>query len=822
MRTNWFAVKSVIVTSTISLLVLFFGIDRASSHVFLLSGAAAPAETPTVNGVEPSTAPNDIDSPITIVGTGFTADLSGTLVITPPTVRLDNTVLSAVGWVSSTQLTATVPWGLDAGVYTVTVVNPTGEANSLPNAFTVTQGIGVWTTAGPYGGTIYTLALGESQYDTLYATVINVGLFRSRNSGASWELIFNEIGWENAVTVDPANPNRLYIAKRSKGLYRSENGGDTWAALPLPIPNNPPYRLRAFVNPHDGTLLGALSSGSYNLTCDRGCGLFKYNEAGQTWQRLQTTGVLTEETAVTSVGFDPIDSQIIYAGRRDGVVVTSIDGGQIWASLGQTPLSYISKLFVNPISDHEPWVCGTADGQNGGLYKYRGGNWEVVDGPGVSDLVFDPAATNVASQTMWIAADQGVLQSQDGGQNWSNLSPGYGGVMAIALNPANPQVIYSGRYGDGVRVTRDGGASWQTVNQGLSGIVPAWLGVDPLDPMIVYAVADSTGIFGSRNGGEAWEQLTQSWHGPIVVDPTNPQHVVAGNGDEVLVADDGWNFNRSAPVPLPPGMNALFYTPGVNAMATRPGLWLMGAGYLDTRLPYYNQEGGGGIYTSSDGENWIWVSPVQTYPVTTVGFDPVDTNIFYAATSGGGPAGSGAKFLKSTDSGQTWQLSANGLPPDYMSWDTHMAIEPTLPYRIFLVNGGGLYVSSDQGGTWSEANRPSEFNSDTSFNSIVFSQGSPSILYAASTIGLFKSMDGAQTWQRAQGALGQLEIWALATGSTPGRQFLYATTVGGMTTTSQARTMHLAGNNETLVSAGVYRYTTLQLIQHTYLPLLRR
>ena len=48
-----------------------------------------------------------------------------------PTASLGTTALTDVTWVNSTTLTATVPWGMDPGVYTLTVVNPDGGTGSL-------------------------------------------------------------------------------------------------------------------------------------------------------------------------------------------------------------------------------------------------------------------------------------------------------------------------------------------------------------------------------------------------------------------------------------------------------------------------------------------------------------------------------------------------------------------------------------------------------------------------------------------------------------------------------------------------------------------
>jgi len=95
---------------------------------------APPVATPTVVAVGPGQAPNNLDVTLTLTGTDFHAVLSGTEVLTVPTVSLDSFVLPAVGWISSTALTATVPWGLDAGVYTVTVTNPDGGAGCRPSA----------------------------------------------------------------------------------------------------------------------------------------------------------------------------------------------------------------------------------------------------------------------------------------------------------------------------------------------------------------------------------------------------------------------------------------------------------------------------------------------------------------------------------------------------------------------------------------------------------------------------------------------------------------------------------------------------------------
>jgi photosystem II stability/assembly factor-like uncharacterized protein len=639
-------------------------------------------------------------------------------------------------------------------------------------------------------------------------------LFRSRDGGASWELIFIEIGYLNEPEIDPTNPARLYIANQiheNAGLYRSEDGGDTWVAMPQPIPGVNPRVFLAFVNPHDGTLFGALRADLDSPSCDFGCGLFRFDEMSQTWIRLEENSLLNENTGVTAVAFDPQDPNTLYAGLVGGQVLKSIDGGDTWSSHSQTPFSYIQGLAVNPVGG-DLWVYSIGGILPGGLYRYDGDEWvSMYTSPNlftsVRNIVFDSDAENVQTQHIWIAAD-GVQKSEDGGQNWSMI--GSEGGAAIALNPSHPQTIYGGNSGLGVFKTVDGGTNWQPVNEGMTGIVPNFMAVNPLNPSIVYGCSGP--VFGSQTGGNAWQKLQDEGCGPITVDPDNPQHVVIANH----IADDGWNFNRDFTIPMPPGMDENKYQRIINSIEARSGQWLMGVGYFDNERPGFNYEGGGGIYLSEDGENWTWVGPLLECPPTGLGIDPIDENILYAATSGmrGGIYCGENKFLRSTDGGQTWQESMAGLPQPYGDRGL-IAVEPTPPYRIFL---NGSFVSSDQGVTWSEVSGPS----GSYINQMLFLPGSPSVLYAATGVGLFRSMDGAQTWQRAQGAMGQLEIWSLAGTTIDERQILYISLVGGAVEGSGSQAMGLASGNEQLVNSGVYRFTTLPLSQRICLPLVLR
>ena len=78
-----------------------------------------------MSAVEPTSAANDIAVPVTITGSDFA---TGAETGDPPAVTLGDSALTDVTFVDASTLTATVPWGMDPGVYALTVTNPTAAA----------------------------------------------------------------------------------------------------------------------------------------------------------------------------------------------------------------------------------------------------------------------------------------------------------------------------------------------------------------------------------------------------------------------------------------------------------------------------------------------------------------------------------------------------------------------------------------------------------------------------------------------------------------------------------------------------------------------
>ncbi|MBN1138732.1 MAG: IPT/TIG domain-containing protein [Anaerolineae bacterium] len=487
---------------------------------------ASPLQTtmPTVTDIAPDSVPNDLDTSIVITGTGFTEGL---------TVTLGSMQLSVVGWVSASVVTATVPWGMEPGVHTLTVTNPGGEAGSLPDAFTITQGMGVWNSAEMYGGHVDQVAVHPLTSTTVYALAPQIGLFRSDDGGDHWSPKLVAPPVFASLAVDPLPPHWLYVG----GVARSQDGGDTWT----PMENLPPEAGASYyVHP---LISGTLYSSNWWPGYCESAGLWKSIDYGQTWITITHSSGLTD-TCIYDLAFHPTDPQIAVAAA--GQLYRTSDGGTTWSQIwgmSARPLAF------NPFGAHELWIS------TGGTWKSTNPDYtawtQVVLPPeaaGVGAIEFAPAAWgSVYSGTVFVA-DKSFYKTTDGGSSWQAFGPPMppgGFAWGIALHPTDPNIIYLSGSGEGVYRTTDGGATWEVVNQGLTAMAPRHLSTVASQPDLVYALITGwEGIFKGTRGGQAWQFLPvpgadTAETARMAVDPFTPMRLYRSGNARIFRSDDG-------------------------------------------------------------------------------------------------------------------------------------------------------------------------------------------------------------------------------------------------------------------------------------------
>jgi photosystem II stability/assembly factor-like uncharacterized protein len=806
MKKRAFAAVAVILISTTALLVLLCLMGRTSPSVSGPALAAPMQITPTVTVVDPSSAPNDLDTLISITGTDF---------VSVPAVYLGDTSLSDVEWMTSTVLRATVPWGMDPGVYTLTVSNAGGESGDLPNAFTVTQGIGVWTAGKLYGGPIGAIDVNPLTPTILYAISPDVGLFRSRDGGESWSFQLATVD-AGAPVIDRSSPNRVYIVALGL-LHRSDDGGDAWDSF------EPPYdraaRSTVYVHPDNGTVY----LGAHGDTIEQS-GLYASTDGGQTWMTM--TNGLTD-THVLALAFHPTDPMTMVVGTWHGNVFVSSNGGVTW-TFASKPVERVQRLAFNPFGEHELWVsdCCFCVPQ----YTYRSTNltyteWITTLASPLMSIAFpDPDGWgDTYSRTVYAAGCwRDAYKTTDSGDTWESWGPETWGHQ-VALDPATPDHIYLASFQHGIYETIDGGDIWQVTNQGLTAMAPYELATVPGTPDIIYAVVQYWGgVFRGTRGGESWQffevgDADASKEVYVLIDPHEPERIYVSGRQKVFRSDDAgltWPISVTFE---PPDICS------VSVQAFDASVLRADPVYTDTLLAgmggvcNYFEIFLGDIQRSTDGGlTWTTtLTPGQLISeVVDIAYDALTETIVYAATWGSG-------MLRSTDGGQSWQPMGKGIAA--LNRVGSIAVEPSDPYRVFAWSEAGLYVSENHGKSWAQADFPL---AGFQVEQILCTHDDPSSLYLAVTDGwlgpgLFRSTDGAQSWEgleRAAGTLGYVPIYSLATVTATDRVILYAGTTGGYVESGGAQALEVANNSGILVNAGVYRYTT-QRTWELYLPL---
>ncbi|MEM9849805.1 MAG: hypothetical protein AAF847_18085, partial [Bacteroidota bacterium] len=242
--------------------------------------------------------------------------------------------------------------------------------------------------------------------------------------------------------------------------------------------------------------------------------------------------------------------------------------------------AYMENLAIGSIAQDENnpdlMYIGTGEGfPNGdavsgiGIFRSldHGENWELL--PATNDGRFRATRQLVVHPNgdVYAATTSGLYRSQDQGDNWERLfvAPSASSFYDLEYIETNGY-LYASSQANVFRSPTGNSMEWENLSDNpnfLSGINRLEITVFPRDPNIIYAIGNLTGPNGNRSsnvfktisGGAVWQDMGQvvrggdftngqSWYDlEIVVDPFNPQHVIAG-GVPIFRSFDGaasWN-----------------------------------------------------------------------------------------------------------------------------------------------------------------------------------------------------------------------------------------------------------------------------------------
>lgn len=275
------------------------------------------------------------------------------------------------------------------------------------------------------------------------------------------------------------------------------------------------------------------------------------------------------------------------------------------------------------------------------------------------------------------------------------------------------------------------------------------IALHPSNPNILY-VATNDYIYKSRDAGHTWENLSHGMsHSRVIsmaIDPVYPATVYAGTkGDAVYKSYDGgqrWTSLRA-------GLDDVTISSVVNQFVFDPA--------DNTRI--FAATTMGVFETKNGGEQWQkrMEGMKEVLMVVTLSMDYSRPDILYAGTSGG--------VYKSINQGGRWEKVNNGLvSPDELKSSralgvTVMAVDPFSPETVYAATLSGIYKSVNGGQSW---NRIAQSLPDQMISAMVIDRATAGVLYVASREGVYKSLDGGNTWKAMNEGLVTRNVRSLA------------------------------------------------------------
>lgn len=603
-----------------------------------------------------------------------------------------------------------------------------------------------------------------------------------------------------SLVADPsdATGNTIYVTGAGGGVWKTINGGSNWT----PLTDNQATLLMSSIAllPSNPKIIYAGTGEGYY-----GRGVLKSTDAGTSWTLLTGNAGKNEfdRRVVSKVVIDPTDStgSTVYIATTTFAFSTLGGNTAIW------------KTTNGGIS----WTDTTTGkiGGTSGIDDY-------------SDLVIDPsnhlhlyAALGTPYSTF--NQDNAVYETKDGGTTWSvsgNFPKGVTneGTIALAISAATPKSLYAfvvdASDGGVYRLykTTDGGTTWA----GVPTAPPNYLGsigyyitlaVDPSNANIVYLGGESdkfnigSAIFQSTDGGTSWNDISNT--SPLGTNGPHADHHAIGFDakGKLLVGTDGglWRLDNSAPGSIHwSDLNGNLQLIQFYGVALDPtNLNIAYGGSQDNGTDKFNDSTswtevayGDGGFARVDRNNPSTV--YQTYNFGPTFFQRSDDGgASFSTKVTGINTSDQANFIvpyvldpsnpqrlvlgtdhvyESTNRADNWSVIAtpgtNGFTTNGSVIDS-VAVAPSAPNTIYVSAGGHLFVTFNDGASWTKIDIP---NVSDYFPTIVVDSSSDRTAYVTrdvfnfgTAVGhVFMTTNGGTSWTDITGNLPEMPTRALA------------------------------------------------------------
>ncbi len=510
------------------------------------------------------------------------------------------------------------------------------------------------------------------------------GLYKTTNSGTDWTRVLSGVITDLQYKADD---NKTVFAvvgtdhgASSNGIYRSRNEGiaRSWQKLTANFPSGDSLgRMVLATTPADPNLLLVFLSrkmvGGYPVSNDF-FGIMRSTDAGDTWERMQLTGIGEESFGSGQLFYDfcaaisPTNASLVYAGGIN--IWRSTNGGQSWSRITSQNTVHVDQHVLQ----FQPGTGALWSGNDGGIYSYNGTTWSSKE-PTLETIQYYTVGVDT-SATWGIyggTQDNGTHRLNNApNRTWSEINTGDGGYVLIDSRNTQKKYIYT-----------------------------------------TYTVAKYP--FRSTDGGVNWLPLNDTaltnnsfsnWITPMLLEPGDPTRLYWGAQRMYLIrnADKVPSYHRLSDTYLVRGgsMNAVITTMAV--AKSRPDYMYTGSG--DGKIFRTRN-----LRDTPANVGWEDVSTgIPNKWITRVEVDPRNEHIVYATISGYKTQ----HVYRTSNGGNEWTSISSNLPDIPVN---SIRVHPVYSEVLFIATDAGVYYTTNTGESWERygLNLPNVVVSDIAF-----------------------------------------------------------------------------------------------------------
>ena len=516
------------------------------------------------------------------------------------------------------------------------------------------------------------------------------GIFRTMDGGKTWEKVLYKDENTGGIDVafDPHNPNVLFAslwqARRTSwsmasggpgsGLYRSNDGGSTWKRLEEHgLPKGPYGKI--------GVAVAANSERVYALieAHNPDGGLYRSDDGGESWQLVNPSHSLWQRPwYYMHVIPDPKDENVLYIMNVEAY--KSTDGGHLFNKV-KIPHGDNHGLWIDPldtrrmIASNDGGVTITLDG---------GRNWTREDNQPTAQFYHVTTDTSSPYRVYGAQQDSGTVastsRSDDGSidrSDWYEVGGGEAGY--IAPYPPDPDIVYAADYqGNITRFDKHIGQVKAITEQpelsdahGAANLEHRFQWTAPVmislhDPNTLYHAGER--LFKTTDGGVHWQAISPD----LTRNDKSKQKV---SGGDITLDDSGTEYYDT-----------------IFALAESP---------IAKGLLWVGTDDGLVQITRDDGKNWTNITPKdlpEWSRISQIEASPFDPGTAYVAADRHQSDDLHPYIYKTSDYGKTWTKLTNGIPD--ITFVRAVREDPKKRGLLYAGTEQGVYVSFNDGANW--------------------------------------------------------------------------------------------------------------------------